>query len=136
MKTSLGIWAFGSMGTRFVPGGYQPQWNGESTVHKVERAVAGLDDVIDGYEFHFPQELSADNLAAVTAALGGHDVYAIASGLHLDPLFGRGAFCSPASPRPSAIGNMPRIIASAVISTGRNRPTPDSHAAFSGSSPL
>ena len=24
MKTSLGIWAFGSMVTRFVPGGYQP----------------------------------------------------------------------------------------------------------------
>jgi hypothetical protein len=25
MKTSLGIWAFGPMVTRFVPGGYQPQ---------------------------------------------------------------------------------------------------------------
>ena len=28
MKTSLGIWAFGPMATRFVPGGYQPQWAG------------------------------------------------------------------------------------------------------------
>ena len=36
-----------------------------------------------------------------------------------------GAFCSPASPRPSAIGIMPMIIASAVISTGRNRVLPD-----------
>ena len=26
MKTSLGIWAFGSMATRFVPGGYKPEW--------------------------------------------------------------------------------------------------------------
>ena len=26
MKTSLGIWALGPMVTRFVPGGYQPQW--------------------------------------------------------------------------------------------------------------
>ncbi len=25
VKTSLGIWALGSMVTRFVPGGYQPQ---------------------------------------------------------------------------------------------------------------
>ena len=28
MKTSLGIWAFGTMATRFVPGGYQPQAGG------------------------------------------------------------------------------------------------------------
>ena len=30
-----------------------------------------------------------------------------------------GAFCSPPSPIPSAIGSMPRIMAVAVISTGR-----------------
>src|ERR1700746_3939744 len=40
-----------------------------------------------------------------------------------------GAFCSPPSPRPSAIGIMPMIMASAVISTGRNRVTPASMAA-------
>ncbi len=28
MRTSLGIWALGPMVTRFVPGGYQPQWAG------------------------------------------------------------------------------------------------------------
>jgi MFS family permease len=33
----------------------------------------------------------------------------------------RGAFCSPPSPRPNAIGTIPIIIASAVISTGRIR---------------
>ena len=32
-----------------------------------------------------------------------------------------GAFCSPPSPTPSAIGIMPRIIAPAVMSTGRSR---------------
>ena len=52
MKTSLGIWAFGSMATRFVPGGYQPQWAGESTVARVRPAVEGLGDLIDGYELH------------------------------------------------------------------------------------
>ena len=95
MKTSLGIWAFGTMATRFVPGGYQPQWAGEPTAAKVGRAVEGLGDLIDGYEFHYPQELSADNLDAVRAALGGHDIYCTASGLHLDPLFGKGGLSSP-----------------------------------------
>ena len=28
MKTSLGIWAFGSMATRFNPGGYKPDLSG------------------------------------------------------------------------------------------------------------
>lgn len=32
-----------------------------------------------------------------------------------------GAFCSPPSPIPNAIGTMPKIIALAVIKTGRKR---------------
>jgi xylose isomerase len=95
VKTSLGIWALGTMVTRFVPGGYQPQWAGESTAAKVGRAVQGLDDLVDGYEFHYPQELSADNLDEVRAALGGHDIYCVATGLHLDPLFGKGGLSAP-----------------------------------------
>src|SRR5258708_9304260 len=83
------------MVTRFVPGGYQPQWIGEPMPAKVRRAVEGLGDLIDGYEFHYPQELSADNLDAVRDALDGHDVYCLATGLHLDPLFGKGGLCSP-----------------------------------------
>ena len=35
-----------------------------------------------------------------------------------------GAFCSPPSPSPSAIGTMPMIMARAVISTGRKRVKP------------
>jgi len=95
MKTSLGIWAFGAMATRFVPGGYQPQWAGETTVERVKRAVAGLGDLIDGYEFHYPQELSEENLDEVREALGDRDIYCIATGLHLDPRFGRGGLTSP-----------------------------------------
>jgi xylose isomerase len=95
MRTSLGIWAFGPMVTRFVPGGYKPELAGQSTVDKVRRAVEGLGDLIDGYEFHYPQELSADNLDAVRSALDGHDIYCVATGLHLDPRFGRGGLVSP-----------------------------------------
>jgi xylose isomerase len=104
MKTSLGIWALGSMVTRFVPAGYQPQWADETTVERVRRAVDGLGDLIDGYEFHYPQELSEENLDEVREALGGHDIYCVATGLHLDPRFGRGGLVSPdASTRAEAV---------------------------------
>jgi xylose isomerase len=95
VKTSLGIWAFGSMATRFNPGGYKPELSGVSTAEKVRTAVAGLGDLIDDYEFHYPQELSPANLEDVREALDGHGIYCVASGLHLDPRFGKGGFCSP-----------------------------------------
>jgi len=95
MKTSLGIWAFGSMATRFIPGGYKPELAGETTVQRVRRAVDGLGDLIDDYEFHYPQELSPENLDEVREALDGHGIYCIATGLHLDPRFGRGGLVSP-----------------------------------------
>jgi xylose isomerase len=97
MKTSLGIWAFGPMITRFVPAGYQPAhaYDAEPVAAKVHRAVEGLGELIDGYEFHYPQELSHENVSDVQDALGEHDVYCIATGLHLDPRFGRGGLVNP-----------------------------------------
>jgi xylose isomerase len=97
LRTSLGIWAFGPMVTRFVPGGYQPahSYESEPVAEKVHRAVSGLGELIDGYEFHYPDELSAENLDDVRAALGEHDIYCVASGLHLDPRFGRGGLVNP-----------------------------------------
>jgi xylose isomerase len=95
MKTSLGIWAFGAMATRFNPGGYKPGLAAASTTAKVRTAVEGLGDLIDDYEFHYPAELSRDNLDEVREALDGHGIYCVASGLHLDPRFGKGGFSSP-----------------------------------------
>jgi xylose isomerase len=94
VKTSIGIWAFGPMVTRFVPGGYKPQLSGEPTPEKVHRAVGGVGDLIDDYEFHYPQELNRDNLDDVRAALDGHGIYAVGGGLHLDPRFGKGGMTS------------------------------------------
>ena len=94
MKTSLGIWALGPMITRFVPGGYQPEHAGETTAERVARAVAGLGDLMDDYEFHYPNELSHENLDEIRVALDGHGVYTICSGLHLDPRFGKGGLTS------------------------------------------
>jgi len=105
MKTSLGIWAFGSMATRFNPGGYKPELSGASTVEKVRTAVEGLGDLMDDYEFHYPQELSRDNLEDVRAALDGHGIYAVATGTHLNPRYGKGGLSSPDdSVRDAALG--------------------------------
>ena len=95
LKTSLGIWALGPMVTRFVPAGYQPEHAHEPMPAKVRRAVEGLGDLIDGYEFHYPGELNEDTLEEVRDALGGHDIYCIASGLHVDERFGKGGLTSP-----------------------------------------
>jgi len=95
MKTSLGIWAFGNMATRFNAAGYKPELTGKSTAEKVRTAVEGLGDLIDDYEFHYPQELSRDNLDAVRDALDGHGIYAVATGTHLNPRYGKGGLSSP-----------------------------------------
>jgi xylose isomerase len=83
------------MVTRFNPAGYKPELAGVSTAEHVRTAVAGLEGLIDDYEFHYPQELSDDNLDEVREALDGHGIYAIASGMHLDSRFARGGLSSP-----------------------------------------
>src|SRR5688572_637232 len=95
LKMSLGIWALSGMITRFVPGGYQPEHRDETTAQRVRRAVEGLGDLMDDYEFHYPQELSEENLDEVRTALDGHGIYAIATGTHLNPRFGKGGLSSP-----------------------------------------
>ena len=50
---------------------------------------------MDDYEFHYPQELNRDNLAVVQEALDGHGIYAVATGTHLNPRFGKGGLTSP-----------------------------------------
>jgi xylose isomerase len=112
MKTSLGIWAFGAMATRFNPGGYKPDLVGASTVDKVRTAVEGLGDLMDDYEFHVPQELSPDNLDAVREALDGHGIYAVATGTHLNARYGKGGLSSPDDAvRASALGEALEVAA-------------------------
>ena len=55
MRTSLAIWAFGPMATRFNPGGYKPDLAASRIAGRVRTAVAGLDGLIDDYEFHYPE---------------------------------------------------------------------------------
>src|SRR5258707_13675680 len=95
MKTSLGIWAFGAMATRFNPGGYKPELAGVPTVEKVRTAVEGLGGLMDDYEFHYPQELNRENLEEVQQALDGHGAYCRATGLLLDPPSAQGGSPPP-----------------------------------------
>ncbi len=64
-------------------------------MQRVRRAVEGLEGLIDDYEFHYPGELSGENLDEVREALDGHGIYTICTGLHLDARFGRGGLVSP-----------------------------------------
>jgi xylose isomerase len=83
------------MVTRFVPGGYQPEWRDETMVARVRRAVDGLGDLMDDYEFHYPGELNPKNLDEIRDALDGHGIATVCTGLHTDPRFGRGGLTAP-----------------------------------------
>lgn len=95
LKSSIGIWAFGSLGTRFLMAGYHPEVEREGSVERAKRAAAGLQDLYDGLELHYPNEIDEDNAQAIVEAIKPMDVYAIASGAHTFPKHGRGALTNP-----------------------------------------
>ncbi|MGE5623580.1 MAG: sugar phosphate isomerase/epimerase family protein, partial [Methanocella sp.] len=95
VKNSVGIWAFGSNATRFMPSGYHPDAVRETMVEKTRRAVEGLGELVDGFEYHYPGEVNEANLEQVRAALGGKDLYAIALGTFSDPRCALGSFTNP-----------------------------------------
>lgn len=95
MKTSIGIWAFGTLGTRFLLEGYHPEFAIEKPVERAKRASEALSDLYDGLEFHYPGEINEDNAQAIVDAIKPMDVYAIASGAHTFPRHGRGALTNP-----------------------------------------
>jgi xylose isomerase len=93
LKNSVGIWTFGDNATRFMPQGYHSAE--KEMIERTRRAVDGLDRLIDGFEYHYPGELNEANAAAIQAALGEKDVYALGLGTFSDPTFRLGAFTNP-----------------------------------------
>ena len=83
VKNSVGIWAFGPNATRFVPAGYHPEVVHEDMVTRTKRVVAGLVDIVDGLEYHYPGEINEESVEAIKAALGPMDIYCLAAGLQL-----------------------------------------------------
>lgn len=95
LKNSVGIWAFGSNATRFMPEGYHPEAKAETMIERTKRAVEGLGDLVDGFEYHYPNELNEDNVEEIKKALGDKDIYILALGTFSEPKFRLGAFINP-----------------------------------------
>jgi xylose isomerase len=57
--------------------------------------AAGLADIYDGLELHYPNEIDEDNAGAIAEAIQPMDIYAIATGTHTFPRHARGALTSP-----------------------------------------
>ncbi len=84
------------MATRFKPGGYKPELTGVSTATKVRTAVDGLGDLIDDYEFHYPQELAPANLdGGAGGARRARHLLRVAAGCISIRASAKGGFCSP-----------------------------------------
>jgi len=95
VKNSVGIWSFGANATRFMPSGYHPDAAREDMPTKVRRVVDGLGELVDGYEFHYPNEVNEDNVEKVREALGSADLYCIALGLFSNSKYALGSFINP-----------------------------------------
>ncbi|MGH2443749.1 MAG: TIM barrel protein [Chloroflexota bacterium] len=97
LKATIGIWAFGTLGTRFLLDGYHPEVAQEGPVDRARRVHDGLADLYDGIEFHYPGEIDESNAGAIVDAIAPMDVYCICSGAHTFPKHGRGALTNPDS---------------------------------------
>jgi xylose isomerase len=95
LKTSIGIWAFGPLGTRFLYAGYHPEVASETPLERARRAAQGLHDLYDGIEFHYPGEINEENADEIVAAIKPMDVYCIATGAHTFSKHGKGAMTNP-----------------------------------------
>lgn len=97
LKNSVGIWAFGTNATRFMPQGYHPEYAKETSEERAKRASEGLGIWADGFEFHYPGEIDERSHRKIESILhdNGHDIYAIALGAHSIPRFANGSFVNP-----------------------------------------
>jgi xylose isomerase len=95
LKSSIGIWAFGTLGTRFLLAGYHPEVERETPLDRAKRVAEGLADLYDGLEFHYPNEIDESNADAIASAIKPMDVYAIATGTHTIPRNAKGGLTSP-----------------------------------------
>ncbi len=95
LKTSIGIWSFGPLHSRFVPDGYHPESGDERPVERARRVASGLHDLYDGMELRYPEDIDEDNASDIAAAIKPMDVYTIVSGGHGTSPHSRGALTNP-----------------------------------------
>jgi len=95
IKNSVGIWSFGLNVTRFVPDGYHLEVKDENMTDRTKRIIDGLGELVDGYEYHYPNELNEENVDKIKTVLGDKDIYCIALGFHCMNEFIYGSFVNP-----------------------------------------
>ena len=97
IRNSVGVWAFGPAVTRFIPPGAHAEVADEGMVEKTKRVAEGLSDVLDGLEYHYPNEVDEENVSEVRSTLDeyGMELPILAAGLHTDPTYRLGAFVNP-----------------------------------------
>lgn len=97
LRTSIGVWAFGTNATRFLPSGYHPEVTNEAIVERTRRIADGLAGLLDGVEFHYPGEVDETSIDSILDVLRsyGMGIPVIASGLHPDPAFALGSLVNP-----------------------------------------
>src|SRR5471030_216647 len=77
VKTSIGIWGFGPLGTRFLYAGYHPETASETPIDRARRVADGLGDIYDGLELHYPGEIDEDNADDIVKAIAPMDIYCV-----------------------------------------------------------
>lgn len=91
LQFSTGIWIFGAGVERFAPTGYKPA---KPIVELIDEA-AKVED-LRGLEFHYPTEVSEENVKAVKDALSSHNIKAVAIApvLSQEAQWAKGALCA------------------------------------------
>lgn len=91
LKFSTGVWVFGTPSDRFCPSGYR---TGLAVEDRIE--LAAKVESLNGLEFHYPSEISDENLDLVKSLLKkfGLKPVGIAPGLFSEPKWKYGSLCS------------------------------------------
>ena len=96
MKTSLGIWAFGAMATRFNPGGYKPRARRRDDRREGADGRRGARRPDGRLRVPLPAgALARQPRRGAARRSTGTASTASRAGLHLDPRFAKGGFSSP-----------------------------------------
>jgi len=90
-KYGFGLWAFDPLGDRFNPDGYKPVLD---LMEKIK--MAGLVEIAEGVELHYPSDFTEDRVDQVRRALkdAGLAVPTLCVNLFTDPRWQRGSLTS------------------------------------------
>lgn len=95
LKNSVGIWTFGINPTEVLLQGYHPEYGTEGMIDRTNRAVDGLDDLVDGFEYQYLYEINESNAELIKNTLGPKDIYSIIVNLCMMSQYREGDYTNP-----------------------------------------